>query len=51
VEVFEEVRYTTVVAEQLVQEDDRRVRKALLLVDLEVHGKWFQKVKKIINIE
>jgi hypothetical protein len=40
-----------VVAEQLVQEDDRRVWKALLPVDLEVHGKWFQKVKKIINLK
>jgi hypothetical protein len=51
VEVFEEVRCTTVVAEQLVQEDDRRVWKALLLVDLEVYGKWFQKAKKIVQIK
>jgi hypothetical protein len=49
--VFEEVRCTAAVAEQLVQEDTRRVRKALLPVDMEVYGKWFQKAKKIINIK
>jgi hypothetical protein len=48
--VFEEVRCTAVVAEQLVQEDNMRVWKALLPVDLEVHGKWFQKVKNIVKI-
>lgn len=41
--MFEEVRCTVVVAEELVPEDDRRVCKALLLVDLEVYSKWFQK--------
>ena len=49
--VFEEVRCTTVVVEQLVLQDDRRVWKELLLVDLEVLGKWFQKAKKIINLK
>jgi hypothetical protein len=49
--MFEEVRCMAVVAKQLVQEDDGRVRKALLPVDLEVHGKWFKKAKKIVNIK
>jgi hypothetical protein len=39
--MFEEVMCTVVVAKELVQEDDRRVWKTLLLVDLEVYGKWF----------
>jgi hypothetical protein len=44
--LFEEARCTAVVAKQLIQEHDRRVRKALLPVDLEVHGKCFQKAKR-----
>jgi hypothetical protein len=40
--VFGEARSKVVAAEEFVQEDDRRVRKALLLVDLEVQDKGFQ---------
>jgi hypothetical protein len=49
--VFEEVMYKAMVAKQLVEEDNRRVWKALLPVDLEVHSKWFQKTKKIVNVK
>jgi hypothetical protein len=42
VEVFGEARSKVVVAEEFVQEDGRRVPKALLSVDLEVQGKGFQ---------
>jgi hypothetical protein len=41
-EVFGEARSKAVVAEEFVQEDGRRVSKALLSVDLEVQGKGFQ---------
>jgi hypothetical protein len=40
--VFGEARNKAVVDEEFVQEDGRRVPKALLSVDLEVQGKGFQ---------
>jgi hypothetical protein len=45
--VFGEARSKVVAAEEFVQEDGRRVWKALLLVDLEVQGKGFQSAEKI----
>jgi hypothetical protein len=50
VEGFEEVRCRAMVAEHLVQEDNGRIYLALLLLGLEVHGKWFQKENKAVNI-
>jgi hypothetical protein len=47
---FEEVRCRAMVAEHLVQEDDGRIHLALMPLDLEVLGKWFQKEKKGFNI-
>ena len=46
--MFEEARCTAVVAKQLIQEHNRRVQKPLVPVDLEVHGKWFQKEKNTL---
>ena len=48
--MFEEVRYKAMVAENLIQEDNGRIHLALMSLDLEVYGKWFQKGKKGISI-
>jgi hypothetical protein len=45
------MRCRAVVAEQLALEDDGRNWKAMLPVDLEVHGKWFTRAKQGVNIK
>jgi hypothetical protein len=49
VAVFEEKMCKEVVAEQLALLDDGRIRKAILLVDLEYHGRLSKRVEKEVN--
>jgi hypothetical protein len=48
--VFEEEMCKVVVAEQLALLDDGRIRKEIVLVDLEYHCRWYKRAEKEINI-
>ena len=50
VEVFEEDMCKVVVVEQLALLDDERNWKAIILVDLEYHYRWYKRAEKKVNI-